>query len=160
MGANNKQKQFQTALHELQIKQLPQLSHGVLRAGDAVADGARVLEDLVVVAALVRLVAEEVHGAVLDAAELLLGLDVLQAVRLVPAGGEDVEGDLAADRVAVVREVGVSGWFVELVYRLFLRFDVRGGWGVYTYVRPKSGNCSLIACTNFSRILCSRSNFS
>ena len=65
------------------------------------ADGAGVLEDLVVVAALVRLVAEEVDGAVLDAADLLLGFDVLQAVGLVPASGEDVEGDLAADGVAV-----------------------------------------------------------
>lgn len=68
------------------------------------ADGARVLEDLVVVAALVRLVAEEVDRAVLDAADLLLGLDVLQAVCLVPAGGEDVEGDLAANGVAVERK--------------------------------------------------------
>ena len=65
------------------------------------ANSARVLEDLVVVAALVGLVAEEVDGAVLDAADLLLGFDVLQAVGLVPASGEDVEGDLAADGVAV-----------------------------------------------------------
>ena len=83
------------------VEQLLQLSHGLLRAGHAVADGARVLEDLVVVAALVGLVAEEVDGAVLDAADLLLGFDVLQAVGLVPAGREDVEGDLAADGVAV-----------------------------------------------------------
>ena len=61
----------------------------------------RVFENLVVVAALVRLVAEEVDLAVLDAADLLLGLDVLQTVRLVPAGREDIEGDLAADGVAV-----------------------------------------------------------
>jgi len=66
-----------------------------------VADGARVLEDLVVVAALVGLVAEEVDGVVLDATDLLLGFDVLQAVGLVPASGEDVERDLAADGVAV-----------------------------------------------------------
>lgn len=89
------------------VEQLLQLSHGLLRAGHAVADGARVLEDLVVVAALVGLVAEEVDGAVLDAADLLLGFDVLQAVGLVPASGEDVEGDLAADGVAV--------WKVSLV---------------------------------------------
>jgi hypothetical protein len=83
------------------VEQLLQLSNGLLRAGHAVANGARVLEDLVVVAALVGLVAEEVDGAVLDAADLLLGFDVLQAVGLVPASGEDVEGDLAADGVAV-----------------------------------------------------------
>ena len=67
------------------------------------AHSARVLENLVVVAALVRLVAKEVDSAVLDSRDLLLGLDVLQAVSLVPAGGEDVEGDLAADRVAIAR---------------------------------------------------------
>jgi hypothetical protein len=66
-----------------------------------VAHGARVLKNLVIVAAFVRLVAEEVDGAVLDAADLLLGFHVLQAVRLVPARGEDVEGDLAADGVTV-----------------------------------------------------------
>jgi hypothetical protein len=86
----------------LNIKKLLELSHSLLRTGDAVAHGARVLENLVIVAALVRLVAEEVDGAVLDAADLLLGFHVLQAVRLVPAGGEDVEGDLAADGVAVI----------------------------------------------------------
>jgi hypothetical protein len=59
---------------------------------------ALVSEDLVVVAALHRLVAEEVDRGVLDASRLLgLVLQVLQAVRLVPAGREDVEGYLAAD---------------------------------------------------------------
>lgn len=85
----------------LKVEQLLQLSDSLLRAGHAVADSARVLEDLVVVAALVGLVAEEVDGAVLDAADLLLGFDVLQAVGLVPASGEDVKGDLAADGVTV-----------------------------------------------------------
>ena len=65
------------------------------------ANGARVLEDLVVVAALVRLVAEEVDGAVLDATDLLLCFHVLQAVGLVPSSREDIEGDLAANGVAV-----------------------------------------------------------
>ena len=85
----------------LQVEQLPQLSHRLLRASHTVTNSARVLENLVVVAALVGLVAEEVDGAVLDAADLLLGFDVLQAVGLVPASGEDVKGDLAADGVAV-----------------------------------------------------------
>jgi hypothetical protein len=66
-----------------------------------VANSARVLKDLVVVAALVRLVAEEVDGVVLDAGDLLLGFHVLQAVRLVPSSRKNVEGDLAADGVAV-----------------------------------------------------------
>lgn len=85
----------------LKVEQLLQLSDGLLGAGHAVANGARVLEDLVIVAALVRLVAEEVDGAVLDAADLLFGFDMLQAVGFVPAGRENVEGDLAADGVAV-----------------------------------------------------------
>ena len=62
------------------------------------ADGAGVAVDLVVVAAGEGLVAEEVDRLILDAAgELGLGLEVPEAVGLVPAGGEDVEGDLAAD---------------------------------------------------------------
>ena len=65
-------------------------------------NGARVLEDLVVVAALVRLVAEEVDGAVLDATDLLLCFHVLQAVGLVPSSREDIEGDLPADGVSVM----------------------------------------------------------
>lgn len=65
-------------------------------------NGARVDVDLVVVAALERLVAKEVDCRVLDAAGLVgLGLDVAQAKRLVPARGEDVERDLAADRVSI-----------------------------------------------------------
>ena len=101
----------------LEVEQLLQLSDGLLGAGDAVADGAGVLEDLVVVAALVGLVAEEVDGAVLDAADLLLGFDVLQAVGLVPASGEDVEGDLAAD--------GVAAWEILLAGTDFFQ---RASW--------------------------------
>jgi len=48
------------------------------------------------------LVAEEVNGGIVDASwQVLLVLDVVEAVRLVPALGEDVEGDLASDRVSV-----------------------------------------------------------
>lgn len=67
------------------------------------ADGPGVAVDLVVVAAGEGLVAEEVDRLVLDAAVLGLALEVLEAVGLVPAGGEDVEGDLAADGEAVAR---------------------------------------------------------
>jgi hypothetical protein len=60
--------------------------------------------DLPVVATLEGLVAKEVDVLVVDPREVFfwvcLGFDVLQAVCLVPAVGEDVEGDLAADRVA------------------------------------------------------------
>lgn len=87
----------------LNPKHLLQLLHGVLGARHGVALGPRVAEDLVVVAALEGLVAEEVDRLVLDAARPLgLALQVLQAVGLVPAVGEDVEGDLATDGEPVV----------------------------------------------------------
>jgi hypothetical protein len=72
------------------VKQLLELSSSVLRGLDTVADGTRVLVNLVVVSALVCLVAKEVDGCVLGSV-LLLGLDVLQAVRLVPTSGENIE---------------------------------------------------------------------
>lgn len=58
----------------------------------------RVRVYLVIVPALERLIPEEVYRRVIDAARLLgFGLEVLQAVPLVPARRKDVEGDLAAD---------------------------------------------------------------
>lgn len=90
------------------IKELPELGGGVIGAPDGVTDGPGVLVDLIVVAALEGLVAKEVDGGVLDATGPLgLVLEVLEAVGLVPAGGEDVEGDLAADGEAV-KATGVS----------------------------------------------------
>ena len=74
------------------------------------ADGAGVAEDLVVVATGEGLVAEEVDGLVLDATVLGLGLEVLEAVCLVPASGEDVEGDLATDGEAAGGGKLVSLW--------------------------------------------------
>lgn len=65
--------------------------------------GPLVLVNLVVVAAFVGLVAEEVNGLVLDAGDVLLRRQVFEAVGLVPAGGEDVEGNLPTDGVAVKR---------------------------------------------------------
>jgi hypothetical protein len=72
------------------VEQLLELSGSVLGSLDAVADGTRVLVDLVVVTTLVCLVTEEVDRCVLGSV-LLLGLDVLQAVCLVPTSGENVE---------------------------------------------------------------------
>lgn len=93
----------------LQLEELLKLRHRILGPRDRVPDRPGVLVDLVVVAALERLVAEEVDRRVGDAPRLLgLGLEVLQAVGLVPAGGEDVEGDLAADGEAVWGEDGQS----------------------------------------------------
>jgi hypothetical protein len=71
-----------------------------------VANGSLVVEDLVVVAALERLVSEEMDVLVGDSVGLLgLVFKVGEAVGLVPAGGEDVEGDLTADREAAVMYV-------------------------------------------------------
>lgn len=88
------------------VEDFAQEPHGVLGVFDRVALGARVAIDLVVVAALVRLVAEEVDGGVVDAALLGLALEVTQTVRLVPAVGEDVKGDLAANGKAIRRARG------------------------------------------------------
>ena len=59
------------------------------------ADGPGILIDLIVIPALKGLVAEEVDVLVVDAGEMLsricLCLDMLQAVRLVPAVREDIE---------------------------------------------------------------------
>jgi hypothetical protein len=64
-------------------------------------DRPRVLVYLIVVTILEALVAEEVDILVIDTREMLsricLGLDMLQAVCLIPAVREDVEGDLAAN---------------------------------------------------------------
>lgn len=56
------------------------------------ANRSRIIENLVVVATLVGLVAEEVDGGVVNASrQVLLVLNVLQGVRLVPALGKDIE---------------------------------------------------------------------
>ena len=101
------------AFAALQPENLPQLAHRIFGILDGVAHGPRILEDLVVVAALERLVAEEMDGRVFNATwEVLLVLDVLQAVSLVPSGREDVEGDLAADGVSanVLVDNRLSKW--------------------------------------------------
>lgn len=66
------------------------------------ANGTVIGVDFVVVATRVRLVTEEVDVLVGDATGLLsLSLEVLKAVCLVPASGEDVEGDLTTNGEAV-----------------------------------------------------------
>lgn len=64
----------------------------------------RVFVDLVVVTALESLVTKEVNSTVFDSPrQVLLVLNMLQAIPLIPAGREDVEGDLPADRVSNLR---------------------------------------------------------
>ena len=78
-------------------KGLLQLLHGVLRSLDRVTNSPRVNVDLVIIATDKTLVTEEVNVLVFGATELLFSLDMLQAVGLVPAGGENIERDLAAN---------------------------------------------------------------
>lgn len=61
------------------------------------ANGSLVLINLVIIAALERLVAKEMDLSVLHATDVLFTLDMLQAVGLVPSSGKDIERDLATD---------------------------------------------------------------
>ena len=71
------------------------------------ADSPRVLINLIVVAAFECLVTKKVDCRVIHSArQVLVVLDVLQAVRLVPARWEDIEGNLTTNGVAIN---GVSG---------------------------------------------------
>ena len=56
-----------------------------------------ILEDLIIIAALVGLVAEEVDGGKFNTTERLLCLQVLQAVCFVPTSGKNIKGNLSAD---------------------------------------------------------------
>ncbi len=86
-----------------QVKDLPQNLHSMLGPVYCVASRARVVVDLIVISTFEGLVAEEVDRLVVNARETLGGVrfcfDVLQTVCLVPAMWEDIERDLAANRV-------------------------------------------------------------
>lgn len=141
-----------------QLEELPELLHRVLGPRNRVSDRPGVLVDLVVVAALERLVAKEVDRRVGYPSRLLgLVLEVLQAVGLVPAGGKDVEGDLAADGEAAWRgRRSVNGCFLAAQSRAQIcPITVRG-----THVRPRWPKRSRSFSTNFSRTWCSLSYFS
>lgn len=148
----------------LQPKKLLQRAHRILRARNRMSRRPAILIDLTVVAAFGRLVAEEMDGRVVDPREGLLRREMLQAVCLVPAGGEDVEGDLAADRIAVRVSVSVGsrskspgrrGW----EWGMGSHERARMGERAETHVRPRSGNRALSASMNLTRIPCSVSNF-
>lgn len=70
-------------------------------------DGPTILKNLPIIPTLVRLIAKKMHRLKLHLppGALLLGRHVLQTIRLVPPRREDVEGDLAPDRVGEA-EVG------------------------------------------------------
>lgn len=87
------------------MEELLDLTQSVLGTVDRVANGTVISVDFVVVATGTSLVTEEVDVLVGDATRLLsLSLEVLKAVCLVPASGEDVEGDLATNGEAVLKQ--------------------------------------------------------
>lgn len=96
-----------------QLEHLLQDIEGLIRILDSMTRSPRITVDFVVVSALKGLVAEEVDLGVLDSAQGLFGLDMAEAVSLIPASWEDIEGDLAAYRVAAVRTSLV--WLVKWV---------------------------------------------
>ena len=102
---------FNVRSMSLQLKKLLQDSHRVLGVRHGMSDGPFIAVDFIIISTLVRLVAEEMDGAVVDAANRLLGSNVLQTVRLIPAGGEDIEGDLTTNRISVEATTGsVTAW--------------------------------------------------
>ena len=60
-----------------------------------------VLVNLIIITALVRLVAEKMYGGVLHPADVFLSFQMLQAIGLIPASGENVKGDLSANRITI-----------------------------------------------------------
>src|ERR1700761_4293602 len=92
------------------IEELLELRDGVFWTLDGMTDGSGIFVDLPVVSAWESFVAEEVDVLVVDArtaglARIRFGFNVLQAVSLVPAVREDVEGDLTTDGVSVIESV-------------------------------------------------------
>jgi hypothetical protein len=90
----------------LKIEDLLKLLHSVIGIHDRVADCPGVLINLVVVTSDETLVAEEVDVLVIGAGKLLLGRNVLQGIGLVPAGREDIEGNLSANGETGMIRVG------------------------------------------------------
>jgi hypothetical protein len=93
------------------FQQLLQLCIGIFRVLNLVSDSPLIAVDLPVIAAWVRFVTEEVDLVVHHATPFFLVRNVLQAVCLVPASRENVEGDLSANRVC---EAKVGECFLEL----------------------------------------------
>ena len=61
-----------------------------------------ILINLIIIAPLIRLIAKEMNSRIIDPRNLFFVLEMLETVGFVPAGGEDVEGDLAADGESVL----------------------------------------------------------
>ena len=88
-----------SSLKDLQIEELAQLLHSLVGILHRVADGSRVVVDLPIIAPLEGFVTEEMDSLVVDARDILLIFDMLQAVPLVPSLWKDVKRDLATNGV-------------------------------------------------------------
>ena len=88
---------FPIHISVLHLEDFLQLLHRIFRTLHGMPRRPLILVNLPVIAPLVGLVAEEVYRRVLDPRQVLLGLEMLQAVGFVPTSGKDIEGDLAAD---------------------------------------------------------------
>jgi hypothetical protein len=85
-----------------EIKQLLHLRIRICWVLNGMPNRPRVLINLVVITPLHRLVAEEMDSVVFyTIRQVGVVFDMTEAVGFVPAGGENVEGDLATDRVSV-----------------------------------------------------------
>ena len=62
-----------------------------------------ILINLIIIAPLIRLIPKEMNSCIINPRNLFFILEMLEAVGFVPAGGEDVEGDLAAYGETVLR---------------------------------------------------------
>lgn len=86
--------------NDLQVEQLPEKLHGVIWIFHGVSNGSGVGIDLPIIATFESLVAKEVDVFVVDPAQSLFSFNVTEAVCLIPTGRENIEGDLATDRIA------------------------------------------------------------
>lgn len=97
---------------------------------------AGILVDLVVVTTLRSLVTKEVNGFVGDAVGLLgILFEVLEAVSLVPAGGEDVERNLTTNGEATSRRTLVFAKKIQVLQFSSITTGKKGKWGKRTSSR-------------------------
>lgn len=94
----------QPRTRQSQVKKLLENPDRVLWTLDSMTGRSGILVYLIIIAILEALIAEEVDGLVVNTRQMLtrvsFGLDMLQAVCFIPTVREDIEGDLASDRVA------------------------------------------------------------
>jgi hypothetical protein len=75
----------------------------ILGIFDSMPNCPGVVVDFPIVTTRVSFVAKEVNGLVFDARDFFFSLNMVQAVSLVPASREDIEGNLTSNRVAVTK---------------------------------------------------------